>query len=156
MVRYINNTRSADPSKSSRQLEVIGAGLPRCATSSLQAALESPQLGFAPCMHMAHIAPFVDQLKLVLAALREEDRGRRQKILHKIFEGYAATTDFSGVTFLDDLMDMYPNAQIILNGRKSGQEWANSIQNSLAFFASKPYLYICQRIVCNIRYFMQH
>jgi hypothetical protein len=92
---------------------------------------------------MAHIAPFVDQLNLVLAALREEDRERRQKILHKIFDGYAATADFPGVAFIDDLMDMYPDAQIILNGRKSGQEWADSIQNSLAFFASKPYLYIC-------------
>jgi hypothetical protein len=76
MVRYINDTRIADPSKSSRRLEVIGAGLPRCATSSLQAALESSQLGFAPCMHIAHIAPFVDQLKPVLAALSEEDRKR--------------------------------------------------------------------------------
>jgi hypothetical protein len=143
MIHYINDTRSADPSKSSRQLEVIGAGLPRCATSSLQAALESPQLGFAPCMHMAHIAPFVDQLNLVLATLREEDRERRQKTLHKIFDGYAATADFPGVAFIEDLMDMYPDAQIILNGRKPGQEWADSIQNSLAFFASASYLYIC-------------
>jgi hypothetical protein len=116
MVHYINDTRSADPSKSSRQLEVIGAGLPRCATPSLQAALESPQLGYAPCMHMTHIAPFVDQLNLVLAALREEDRECRQKIPHKIFDGYAATADFPGVAFIDDLMDMYPMRRSFLTG----------------------------------------
>jgi hypothetical protein len=92
---------------------------------------------------MAHIAPFVDQLRLVLAALREEDRERGQKILHKIFDDYAATADFPGVAFIDDLMDMYPDAQIILKGWKSGQEWADSLQNSLAFFASRRYLYIC-------------
>jgi len=156
MVRFFNDTRSTDPSKSSGRLEVIGAGLPRCATSSLQAALESPPLDFAPCMHMAHIAPYVDQLNLVLAALREEDRERRQKILHQIFDGYAATTDFPGIAFFDDLMDMYPDAQIVLNGRKSGEEWADSIRNSLAFFGQKPYLYICYLIKTDRLHYQIH
>jgi hypothetical protein len=39
-------------------------------------------------------------------------------------------------------MDMYPKAKVILNQRKSGKAWADSIRNSLAFFGSKTYLLI--------------
>ncbi len=39
-------------------LQVIGAGLPRCGTSSLKAALET--LGFDPCHHMIVCSPFSD------------------------------------------------------------------------------------------------
>lgn len=39
-------------------LQVIGAGLPRCGTTSLKAALET--LGFDPCHHMVVCSPFSD------------------------------------------------------------------------------------------------
>jgi len=93
-------------------------------------------------MHMAHITPFVDQLKHVLAALSEEDRRRRQKDPPQNLRQFTATADFPGVAFIDDLMDMYPDAQIILNGRKSGQEWADSIQNSSRFRLEAVFIYL--------------
>lgn len=39
-------------------LQVIGAGLPRCGTTSLKAALET--LGFDPCHHMVVCSPLSD------------------------------------------------------------------------------------------------
>ena len=105
-MRFFSDDKSiAEQSKSQCSLEVIGAGLPRCATSSLQAALESSHLGFSPSMHMARVIPHVDRAQLVIDALREKDRNRRQKLLYQIFDGFAATCDFPGVMFIDDLMD---------------------------------------------------
>lgn len=120
-------------------MKVIGAGLSRCATSSLQAALESDILGFDPCIHMAHIVPHSDREALVIEALQEQDKEKRQKILHKIFDGYKATADFPGWIFADDLMDMYPDAVVVLNKRENGQVWAKSIGNSLHFFGTLWY-----------------
>jgi Sulfotransferase domain len=45
--------------------------------------------------------------------------------------------------FVDDLMDMFPEARIILNQRASGEVWAESISNSLQYFHSKTYLVTC-------------
>jgi hypothetical protein len=142
MVRFLTDSRVVDQGPGSRQLQVIAAGLSRCATSSLQAALESPHLGFDPSMHMAHVSPHPDREQLVIDAMQEENRERRHKLLHQLFDGYSATADFPGWMFVDDLMDMYPKAKVVLNQRKSGKAWADSIRNSLAFFGTKTYLLI--------------
>jgi hypothetical protein len=122
--------------------KIIAAGLSRCATSSLQYGLEN-DLGFGPCMHMAYVAPHVEMLKLCHDALLETDKAKRQKILHKIFDGYQATADFPGMAFVDDLMEMYPDAKVILNQRESAQKWHKSITGTLKFFSEKRYLLIC-------------
>ena len=51
----------------------------------------------------------------LLGALEEPDRAKRHKLLHHIFDGYAATSDAPGAVFPADLMDMYPDAAIVLN-----------------------------------------
>lgn len=124
-------------------MQVLGAGLPRCATSSMQAALESPHIGLTPCMHFAHIAPNAGRGDLVIAALRENDTARRHKILHKVFDGFQATTDFPGAMLMDDLMDMYPDAKIVLNKRPGGgRQWEQSIK-VLTFGGSPWYRALC-------------
>jgi hypothetical protein len=140
-MRFFTDDKADERNKGQRPLEVIAAGLPRCATSSLQAALETT-LGFSPSMHMARVVPHADRAQLVIDALREKDRNRRQKLLHQLFDGFAATCDFPGVMFIDDLMDMYPDAKVVLNQRKSGKVWADSISSSLMFFGTKTYLAI--------------
>lgn len=140
-MRFVSDDRVVDPKSNS--LRVLAAGLPRCATSSIQAALESDVLGLAPCMHMAHIVPHPDRAQLTIDAMREANREARQKILHQIFDGYAASADFPGMMFVDDLLDMYPEAVVILNKRKSAKVWAESIQNSLRFFGTRSYLLPC-------------
>ena len=142
MVRFLRDTRDVDQSSGSPQLEIIAAGLPRCATTSLQAAFESPYLDLAPTIHMANIMPRPELLNLVIDAMQEENRERRHKMLHRIFDGYRATTDFPGSVFVDDLMDMYPDAKVILNVRESAESWAKSIWDSIGFFSTKTFHYI--------------
>ncbi|KAK4063336.1 uncharacterized protein Triagg1_9487 [Trichoderma aggressivum f. europaeum] len=143
-MRFLSDTTGPDRRALGPQMRVIGAGLPRCATSSLQAALESPHLGFFPCMHMAHVMPSNERAEIVLKAMQERDKEKRQALLHKIFDGYQATTDFPGFWFLDDLMDMYPDALLVLNQRKGGDKsWLQSWNSSIAFFRTWTYLLLC-------------
>lgn len=135
-----NLDRSADGPR----MKVIGAGLPRCATSSLQAALESPTLDLGPCMHMANIIPNTMRSQIYVDAMLEEDTHKRRKLLHLIFDGYQATTDFPTNWFIDDLMDMYPDAAIVLNQRKGGGEsWWYTFDGNLGLFEKWPYLLTC-------------
>lgn len=135
MVRFVHDTISHQSLISSAQPLVLGLGLPRCATSSLQAALEI--LGYQPCMHMAHIQPSAQRQGLITAAISEGDTDKRRKILFQLFSGFAAAVDFPSIVFADDLMDMYPDASIILNTRSGGAvSWHNSFSEGLRFFDS--------------------
>lgn len=143
-MRFVSDVSDGDHSAKGPCLQVLGAGLPRCATSSLQEALEMPVLGYAPCMHMAHLAPHAARLRIIIAAMQEPDRARRQALLHKIWDGYQSTTDFPGFWFVDDLMDMYPDAAIVLNQRAGGAApWWRSFSDSLMFFGSPTYRLLC-------------
>ncbi|POS76445.1 hypothetical protein DHEL01_v205154 [Diaporthe helianthi] len=136
MVRFVHETVSAQElDLSSTHPQVLALGLPRCATSSLQAALET--LGFTPCMHMAHVQPSAERQRLVTSAAQEKDTTKRRKILSQLFAGFAATADFPSITFAGDLMDLYPDAAIILNVRSGGAaSWHTSFSEGLRFFDS--------------------
>lgn len=135
-MRFFEDTVAVAPERSMR---VLAAGLPRCATSSVQAALESPHIGLTPCLHFASIAPNTARGDLVLAALRETDTARRHKLLHKLCHGFQAAADFPASIFMDDLMDMYPDAQVVLNKRPGddARSWVVSMQ--LLTFAASPF-----------------
>lgn len=124
-------------------LKVIGAGLPRCATSSLQAALESEHIGLRPCLHMANLVPHPARLEAACDAMLERDRARRHKLLHRVFDGFAATVDYPGSWFVLDLMDLYPDAVVVLNTRRGGFDaWLQSL-SSLFFLGSLRYRLSC-------------
>ena len=72
-------------------------------------------------------------------AMLETDHVVRERILYKVFNGYNASSDFPGHAFLDDLLDMYPNAKVILNKRHTPQEWERSVRSTLAFFSTWTY-----------------
>lgn len=140
-MRFVNDTQTvaADPSDSGLQL--IAAGQWRTATSTLQHVFEqqfAPSL--APSMHGAYIMPSVTRMRLCCAAARENSKVRRQILLRQLFMGYKASSDYPGMAFVDDLLEMYPDAKIVLDKRSSAQAWASSVQDSLAFFASWTYL----------------
>ncbi|KUI53680.1 hypothetical protein VP1G_01127 [Cytospora mali] len=135
MVRFVHDAIDHQILVSSTYPQVLALGLPRCATSSLQAALET--LGYQPCMHMAHVQPSAERQLLVTAAVQEKDTAKRRKILSQLFAGFAATADFPSIIFADDLMDMYPDASIILNTRSGGAvSWHKSFSEGLRFFDS--------------------
>ncbi|KAK5199281.1 hypothetical protein LTS03_002281 [Exophiala xenobiotica] len=124
-------------------LQVIAAGLPRCATSTLKEVFED-HLAIGPCMHMNRCLPHPATMKLVHDALREPDTPKRRAILYTLFDGYAATADFPGHLFIEDLIDMYPDAKVVLNVRKGGAtDWEASMKTTIAPFMSWQYRVAC-------------
>lgn len=135
MVRFVHDTLTTPPNAALNP-RVLALGLPRCATSSLQSALET--LGHTPCLHMAHVQPSAERQELVTAAaLERHDPARRRKLLARLHGGFAAAVDFPSVAFADDLMDLYPDAAVVLNGRRGGAAaWHASFAEGLRFFDS--------------------
>ncbi|KAI3317788.1 hypothetical protein HD806DRAFT_356491 [Xylariaceae sp. AK1471] len=140
MVRFVSDDRVVDKTKPV-EIKIICAGLPRAATSSMQAAIE--RLGFGPCMHMAHVLPHADRAQLMLDAVREQDTAKRQKMVRELMAGHASVADMPVVFFAADLMDMYPEAAVVLNQRNSGALWAASAKESFEFFFSWRFFITC-------------
>lgn len=132
---------STSGEKSSQGLKVIGAGLPRTSTSSLQTALQ--MLGYQPCYHT--ITPLVPNARvkapLWLAAMRETDKAKRQKILHGIVKDYAAIVDGPGCFFVADWIEMFPEAKFVLGLRSSPQAWLDSVNALIAKLFGKGLMY---------------
>lgn len=95
-------------------------------------------------MHMNRCLPHPPTMKLVHDALREPNTTKRRVILSRLFKGYAATADFPGHLFIEDLVEMYPNAKIVLNVRKGGAEdWEASMKSTIAPFMDWKYRIAC-------------
>ncbi|HUJ07913.1 MAG TPA: sulfotransferase [Streptosporangiaceae bacterium] len=103
-------------------MKVIGAGLPRTATLTQKISLE--MLGFGPCYHMVNI---LADLSLVPQWYQAFDGGADWD---KIFAGSQATVDWPGSFFWRELVEVYPDAKVLLSVR-SGQAWAESMQNTI-------------------------
>ncbi|KAA0192459.1 Sulfotransferase oxamniquine resistance protein [Fasciolopsis buskii] len=98
-------------------LLVIGAGLGRTGTKSLKEALEL--LYQKPCYHMDELvnnhwdhaalwSKLFDMIDRDPEVLLPED------LIHKIFDGYSATTDYPACTAYNQLMRIYPEAKVSL------------------------------------------
>ncbi|KAH8671577.1 hypothetical protein BX600DRAFT_459323 [Xylariales sp. PMI_506] len=140
-IRFLRGRELAKSGEQGPGLQVIAIGLPRCATSSLQVAFESEWIGYKPCMHMSEVMPNTRRRQLVLEALNEHDTTKRQKLLAQLFADHNSSSDFPGSAFAIDLLDMYPDAKIILNLRNNGTEWETSYNESLAY-SQKLYYYL--------------
>jgi hypothetical protein len=103
-------------------MKLIGAGLPRTATLSQKIALE--MLGFAPCYHMVDVLGDLDQAALWRKALDGE------LSLTTILDGYQATVDWPGAFFYRDLIELYPEAKVLLSVRDD-DSWAHSMRDTI-------------------------
>jgi len=103
-------------------LRVIGAGFGRTGTLSLKQALET--LGFSKCYHMAEVAENPSHVELWRAAWRGEDPWS------EIFEGYAAAVDWPTAAFWPRLMQVYPDAKIVLTLRDA-EAWFASARRTI-------------------------
>lgn len=149
-MRFVDSTEPSLPSSSSTTTtttahttgpQLLAAGLWRTATSSLQSAFESPTLSLSPSMHGAYIMPSNERMQLCVSACSASTPAhQRREILHALFDGYRASSDFPGMAFVDDLLDMYPSMRVVLNQRKSPQAWEKSVRGSLRFFSTRTYL----------------
>jgi hypothetical protein len=105
-------------------LRVVGAGLGRTGTKSLQLALQ--RLLDAPCYHMAEVFEHRDHIPLwEQAGLSAEPN------LDPILDGYRATVDWPGAGFWRELAAANPGAVILLSVRRDAETWWRSAENTI-------------------------
>jgi hypothetical protein len=102
---------------------VIGAGFGRTGTYSLKIALE--QLGFGPTYHMSEVFQHPEHIPLWQAA------GEGKPVAwDQLFAGYESAVDWPASAFYRELMDLYPDAKVILTVRDA-ERWHESGRNTI-------------------------
>jgi hypothetical protein len=104
-------------------MDVIGAGFGRTGTASLKAALES--LGFAPCYHMFEVARNPEHVPFWERAAHGEAVD-----FAGFFAGWRAAVDWPACTFYRELVDLYPEARVVL-GVRDPDRWYESMRNTI-------------------------
>lgn len=104
-------------------MKVIGAGLPRTATTTQMFALE--QLGFGPCYHMRD---FLADIEAGLPLWEAVAEGTPD--WEAIFGEAQSTVDWPSARYYRELMDHYPDAKVLLSVR-GGEEWAASMEQTI-------------------------
>jgi hypothetical protein len=99
-------------------MKVIGAGFARTGTSSLQAALE--ELLGEKCYHMKDIMMYPAQLKMWHDFALGKTPAMDWELL---FAGYAASVDCPACIYYKEIMEIFPEAKIILTVRDSQAWW---------------------------------
>jgi hypothetical protein len=103
-------------------LDVVGAGLGRTGTKSLQSALNT--LGVGPCHHMVEVFQNPDSMVL----WTEAGNGRPQ--WDAIFAGYRSAVDYPSAAYWRELADFYPDAKVLLTLRDP-DAWFESTQATI-------------------------
>jgi Sulfotransferase domain len=118
-------------------MRVIGAGLPRTATTTQMAALE--QLGFGPCYHMRDLLIDLESGLPLWEAVVE---GRPD--WQRIFKGAQSTVDWPAARYYRELMDEYPEAKVLLSVR-SADGWVKSMQETVwgIYFGDSVMHHVC-------------
>ena len=91
-------------------MKIIGAGLGRTGTKSLQAALT--ELGFGPCYHMTELI----QNPAQVGGWRAASEGKPVDWA-SFLRDYQATVDFPGCSFYKELMVAFPDSKVLLSVR---------------------------------------
>ncbi|KAF8570844.1 Cell wall integrity and stress response component 1, partial [Paragonimus westermani] len=113
-------------------LLIIGAGLMRTGTTSLKIALET-LLG-QPCYHMSDIVmhygePHIKQWLLNFQKMKETDGNNDRFLWDDIFYGCVSAVDYPTCAFYKELMNVYPNAKVILTERDP-RAWVDSCRST--------------------------
>lgn len=122
-------------------VRVIGAGLGRTGTTSLEAALK--HLGYKP-YHMKTAMSTKGHLELwqlYVRAVKAEKAGEgsaaavvaaTDKVIDAIVrDGFDATTDYPACHIYPRLMERFPEAPVLLGIRSSGTAWADSVLSTI-------------------------
>lgn len=103
-------------------MRLIGAGLPRTGTLSQKIALE--MLGLNPCYHMVTVLGDLTQAPLWERAVEGDGQW------DEIFGGYQSTVDWPGGLFYRELIDVYPDAKVLLSTRDP-ESWERSMRETV-------------------------
>ena len=104
-------------------MKVIGAGLPRTATTTQMFALQ--QLDCGPCYHMRDLLLDLERGLPLWEAVVE---GRPD--WEAIFGEACSTVDWPSAFYYRELMEHYPESKVLLSVR-GGEEWARSMQKTI-------------------------
>jgi len=104
-------------------MKIIGAGLPRTATTTQMFALE--QLGMGPCYHMRD---FLADLEKGLPLWEAVADGAPE--WQRIFGEARSTVDWPSARYYRELMAHYPEAKVLLSVR-TGEEWVASMRETV-------------------------
>ena len=105
-------------------LRVIGAGLPRTGTKSLQIGLE--RLLGGRCYHMHEVFTHLDHVPVWRSALRGDPPA-----WNSFLAPYVATVDWPASAFWRELSDANPNAVIVLTRRDDAETWWRSANQTI-------------------------
>jgi hypothetical protein len=105
-------------------MKVIGAGFGRTGTMTLKVALE--ELGVGPCYHMVEVL-WGDTSRLPLWQSAANGEATDWKAL---FDGFESTVDWPGCTFWQPLMEVFPDAKVLLTVRDP-EAWYESAKSSI-------------------------
>ena len=120
----------ASVSDGSGGLKVIGAGMPRTGTASLQQALAI--LFSAPCYHMREVVTHPDRVKFWTEAALQ---GKSTKEFREHFKSFAATVDFPSCMHWEKLLQAYPDAKVVLSVRDP-DSWVKSVKQTVLLMNS--------------------
>ncbi|TIR52842.1 MAG: sulfotransferase family protein, partial [Mesorhizobium sp.] len=97
-------------------IRVIGTGFGRTGTDSMREALT--MLGFGPCHHMSEVMAHAEQKRLwrALAQGAAPDWNR-------LFAGYKSCVDWPSVHYWRELIEVFPQARVILTWRSPESWW---------------------------------
>jgi hypothetical protein len=105
-------------------LKLIGAGLGRTGTHSLQIALQ--QLLGGPCYHMVEVIADPD-----VKAAQWMDAMDGNADWDTIMDGYVACVDWPASAFWLELANAYPTAPVLLSTRATTDAWFNSFNDTI-------------------------
>ncbi|KAA3670648.1 uncharacterized protein DEA37_0003355 [Paragonimus westermani] len=114
-------------------LLVIGAGFGRTGTKSLKTALEI--IYGQPCYHMFElVAKHKDDSRKWVEVDRLVSESTDGKIdpglFYEIFDGYRCTVDFPSCSYYPQLMQVYPDAKVVLTIRDK-HSWLESVRATI-------------------------
>ncbi|OTB08924.1 hypothetical protein M426DRAFT_316224 [Hypoxylon sp. CI-4A] len=117
------------PTDPSKKVQVISAGYSRTGTVSMSLALE--KLVDGPVLHGGTqiLLRDDDYCSTWIKAYEAREAGNKEetlKLVRKATEGFAATADLPPSDFIPEMMELYPDAKVVLVGRDP-QRWWDSI-----------------------------
>ena len=120
------------------KLLVIGAGLGRTGTLSTRSALEH-LLGH-PCYHGA--VPIAEKIEHVLPWIKVFTSGKLEpEVANNLLAGYSAGLDITFFNWYKQLMEIYPDAKVLLTVRDPERWFASYsvLQTIFGTFTQQPY-----------------
>ncbi|MBF9029257.1 sulfotransferase family protein [Rhodobacterales bacterium HKCCE3408] len=110
---------------------IIGTGFGRTGTDSMREALEI--LGFGPCHHMRSLLDDEAHKAAWRRMKVARDRGKPGPDWSELLGGFGACVDWPSAAYWPELIEVYPDAKVLLTWR-SPESWWESFEKTILPF----------------------